>query len=273
MTTELAARDPELLARLMTEDEAREAVAGIKRSIGSLRAKLVELHEREGWRALGYASIEACCAEEFGWKRSHLFRQLTAGAIERNVGSPIGEQRESHLRPLAGKPPEVQRQAFAEASANGAPTAEKVRQAVERIEQPEPTATVTPASAATNPWVQELVRLAAAKMAGEKPSQTITMGNTPAVTQSEPEQSSKTLAECFDTHPETGPVETCEIDAVAYEGRRASDLGEIEGAVLLRNGISVGKAAGYFAQILAAAEQGGATWEARLKGACRASFK
>jgi hypothetical protein len=51
------------------------------------------------------------------------------------------------------------------------------------------------------------------------------------------------------------------------------DLGEIEAAVLKRNKISVGQAAGYFSQIVAAAELGGASWEARLKAACRKGEK
>jgi hypothetical protein len=53
----------------------------------------------------------------------------------------------------------------------------------------------------------------------------------------------------------------------------SSTSGEIEAAVLKRNKISVGQAAGYFSQIVAAAELGGASWEARLKAACRKGEK
>jgi len=41
---------------VMTREEARACVERIKASAEEIRALIFELHEREGWRALGYAT-------------------------------------------------------------------------------------------------------------------------------------------------------------------------------------------------------------------------
>lgn len=78
------------VVRLMTEKEARQCVKAIKDHLSEARAKLVELYEREGWRALGYPSWRQCVLSEFEQHQSQLYRLLAAGLVEREI-SPTGE--------------------------------------------------------------------------------------------------------------------------------------------------------------------------------------
>jgi hypothetical protein len=100
------------IAIMMTLDEAQNCVDEIKSGIANVGKRLLELKEREGWRALGYNNWRECGQQEFGYKQSHVYRLLEAADIERNI-SPIGENHspipESHLRPLATLTPDQQR--------------------------------------------------------------------------------------------------------------------------------------------------------------------
>src|SRR5205807_1142448 len=61
----------------MTRDEARQCVERINHHLDEARALLLDLYEREGWRALGYASWRECVAGEFPkWRQSYLYYQL-----------------------------------------------------------------------------------------------------------------------------------------------------------------------------------------------------
>jgi len=91
-----AARHP-----VMTEAEARQCIEAIKGYVVSIRALLLELEERQGWKALGYSSMSACLVGEFpGESKTKLIRALEAGRIERHQQVPIGTYLESQLRPL-----------------------------------------------------------------------------------------------------------------------------------------------------------------------------
>ncbi|GIK40238.1 MAG: hypothetical protein BroJett011_40710 [Chloroflexota bacterium] len=105
----------------MTETEARVLIEEIKTDISAVGAKLLELHEREGWKALGYSSWRECVMQEFDFQSSHVYRLLDFAKIQR-VLSPIGENgyplpaAESVARPLAALPdPEQQREAWQQA--------------------------------------------------------------------------------------------------------------------------------------------------------------
>ena len=91
----------------MTEQEARDAVADIKRGINTVRARIYDLDRRKGWKALGYRSFTACCMEEFPELHERTIRkQLNAAQVEAKLKElgPIGpntaELPETHLRPL-----------------------------------------------------------------------------------------------------------------------------------------------------------------------------
>lgn len=101
----------------MTAEEARAITEEIRRAAHNLRAKLSEMYEREGWRVLGYASMNEYMLSEFpDLSKSNLYRQLYAGRTELNLErgdaavqrppflseSPIGDPiPESVLRPIA----------------------------------------------------------------------------------------------------------------------------------------------------------------------------
>jgi hypothetical protein len=121
---------------MMDANEARAIVTSIKTRIDLARGELLELHDREGWRALGYKSWQACAQAEFGGSAAQMFRLLSAAQIERAIDSPIGEYPESHLREVAKlDTPAQQRQALSQAAArtNGQPTAKDVRAEAEAI--------------------------------------------------------------------------------------------------------------------------------------------
>lgn len=86
---------------LMTSEEARAAVDAIKSHVQKARALLLDLHEREGWKALGYESWEKCVSSEFGRSRSYMYRQLAAAKLELEVGSEVGDHPESHMRAIS----------------------------------------------------------------------------------------------------------------------------------------------------------------------------
>lgn len=86
---------------MMTRHEAEQATQEIKDKFVNIRAKLIEIEDREGYKALGYPSMRSYLLTEFDLGKSQLYRELQAGRIEREIMSPIGENRESHMRELA----------------------------------------------------------------------------------------------------------------------------------------------------------------------------
>lgn len=89
---------------LMSEDEAERCVREINKSMEHARTLLLELYEREGWRALGYRNWRECVKVRFQHSQATLYRQLTAAQVERDVISHYekrGPLPEAHLRPLA----------------------------------------------------------------------------------------------------------------------------------------------------------------------------
>lgn len=126
----------------MTETEARVLVEEIKSDISALGTKLLELHEREGWRSLGYSSWRECVTAEFEFGQSHVYRLLDFARIERNL-SPIGENGyplpagESVARPLAAlQNPDLQRQVWQQAvdtAPEGRITARHVQTIVDEV--------------------------------------------------------------------------------------------------------------------------------------------
>lgn len=116
---------------LMTSEEARAAVDAIKSHVQQARALLLDLHEREGWRALGYSSWEECVSDEFGRSRSYMYRQLAAAKLEIGVGSEVGVHPESHMRAISETldDEDQMQEAYQLAVANGATSAAEYRKA------------------------------------------------------------------------------------------------------------------------------------------------
>jgi hypothetical protein len=126
MTTPALRHPPSLLCA----NDARSLIERIRAHINDARALVLELYEREGWRALGYENWRECVVAEFEQSKSHLYRLLDAAKVERNI-SPMGENgepiAERVLRPLAKLEPEEQREAWRTATRlSPKPTAELV---------------------------------------------------------------------------------------------------------------------------------------------------
>jgi len=100
---------------MMTPREARKRVATINSSMNNIRALLLDFHEREGWKALGYESWRACAAAEFHQSERYLHRQLEAAQAEKAMDRPIGQKPEARLRPLIGLPPEEKKEVYQKA--------------------------------------------------------------------------------------------------------------------------------------------------------------
>lgn len=82
----------------MTAGEARECVSAIRDHLHRARQLLLDLYEREGWRALGYSSFAECIEVEFKKSRSYLYRELAAGRLESGLDMDVGTLPESHAR-------------------------------------------------------------------------------------------------------------------------------------------------------------------------------
>lgn len=91
----------ELQVVVMTKEEAEECVTEIRHASHRMRELLVDLYERDGWKALGYESFADCAQQEFDASVAYMYRQLAVGELEKRLPiGDIGDNRESHLRPL-----------------------------------------------------------------------------------------------------------------------------------------------------------------------------
>lgn len=156
---------------LMTVEEARATVDQIKTNLESVRALLFELREREGWRALGYATWQACIQAEFHMSERRSYQLLNAHRVDQILApawqeasaffgknattepdrtmvqsavptAPIPERHARELEPLVAEP-EAVREVYSQVveQTNGRPTAPAIRGAVDRylgIERPTP---------------------------------------------------------------------------------------------------------------------------------------
>ncbi len=90
----------------LDQSSARALVEQINRNLGEVRSLVLELHDRRGWKALGYATWEACVEEEFSQHRRTVFAHLQAANFERELKSVdvdtfSGQVSTSNFRELA----------------------------------------------------------------------------------------------------------------------------------------------------------------------------
>ena len=99
--------DPE---ERMDEEEARHCVEQINACCNRIRWLLVDLELRQGYLALGFASMSGLMKSNlFSQARSSLQLELKAGRIEKNyLNVPPGTFSELHLRLLTKLKPEYQ---------------------------------------------------------------------------------------------------------------------------------------------------------------------
>lgn len=80
---------PEYILPGMSADEAKAHVQAVKNAAQDMGRHLLELKEREGWKALGYASWTAFLNGEFEYSRKHLYELMTASPVQEKL-LPIG---------------------------------------------------------------------------------------------------------------------------------------------------------------------------------------
>ncbi len=131
----------QLIDTCMTAAEARACIEQMKTYAHRFRALALELYERGGWRALGYASWRACAVQEFGLSQPRVYQLLVAAQVERNISTivEIGTLPEFHLRPLTRLDLGLQREAYqaaVETAPDGKITAAHVDQVVREFKSP-----------------------------------------------------------------------------------------------------------------------------------------
>lgn len=134
------------IVQQMTKAEAQECVARIRGNVTSMVELAIRLRDELGWKALGYASWNACVDGEFTRSRHYINRLIKATGVVKKLGvGPIGPSAksppESVVRPLLALPEADQKEAWEQAveSAGGKqPTAKKVKAAVEKAKTSEP---------------------------------------------------------------------------------------------------------------------------------------
>ncbi|MDE2097201.1 MAG: hypothetical protein KGL39_08135 [Patescibacteria group bacterium] len=116
---------------------------GVRNNVEGIKADLLELQEREGWRALGYANWRACASAEFNRSQSQVYRLLSSAKVEKQISHGAKKECDAEpipervTRPLTHVPVEVRPEIFqaAQAAAGGKrPTEEHVRREVERFQ-------------------------------------------------------------------------------------------------------------------------------------------
>ena len=127
----------------MTMDEAVETDRLIKRHINHTRYLLLDMRDRQGWKALGYESFVEYGKKSLGYDKSHIYELADAGEIGSQVGfSTIAENqpKESQLRPLKAVPEEERKAIWEEATRKAEEehaklTAQRVESAVKEWKQ------------------------------------------------------------------------------------------------------------------------------------------
>ena len=131
--------------RMMVFKEARECADRINAGINNVRRDVLELHDRDGWSALGYKSWTECVQREFKQAERYIFYQFKAGKIEQNLNDSaksnctivqLGSIPEGQLRPLARLEPDQQREAWqkaVETAPEGKVTAAHVAKIVDQV--------------------------------------------------------------------------------------------------------------------------------------------
>lgn len=123
------------LAVVLSAAEARGLVDQIRANLDSARGLLLELYNREGWRALGYDSWRACVVAEFAGSQAYLYRELVTAQVEVNVFSTceISELPQTHARELINLSSQMQGVAYEIAGATGQRTAGGLAELVHQL--------------------------------------------------------------------------------------------------------------------------------------------
>lgn len=128
----------------MTLDEARETDRLIKRHINTTRYLLLDMRDRQGWKALGYESFKDYGEKELGYQENYIHKLVNAAEISLQIGFDQGctmvHPKERQLRPLTQVPEEDRKAIWEEATRKAEEehaklTAQRVEDAVREWKQ------------------------------------------------------------------------------------------------------------------------------------------
>lgn len=143
---------------LMTKDEARTLIEEIKGNITKIGEKLLDLHDREGWRALGYESWRECTQAEFQYSQSRVYQLLGHARVVRQIADSTMVESiptsERQTRELSKLEPDQQALAWKQTyqeTGKDQPTAGEVKKVVERDYTPAPKPGAKPKKKSSSP--------------------------------------------------------------------------------------------------------------------------
>jgi hypothetical protein len=127
----------------MTMEEARKAIDTVMKDAEEIAALVLALHDREGWKALGYDSFHACMQKELGITRVRAYQLLEGAKINAilmlpdastpAIPSPLKESHARALSPLKHNPAVLRKTAAEVRSGKDKPTASDFREGVSRV--------------------------------------------------------------------------------------------------------------------------------------------
>lgn len=97
-----------LVQKTMTTNEARTAVDQINRHASEIGRLLLDLKERDGWRALGYDTWTACLRQEFVQSRQWLYVLMKAAPVQERMAEQGYRLSVETASTLAGFPDHLQ---------------------------------------------------------------------------------------------------------------------------------------------------------------------
>lgn len=116
----------------MTPEEAKAKHSELKAIHGVARSMMMEMHDRKGWKALGYESWEEYGEKEWDYGKNYLNKLTAAARTQRALGTIVPKEiPESQLRPLTSLTDEEKKKVWEQVTAeHEVITAKKVELAV-----------------------------------------------------------------------------------------------------------------------------------------------
>lgn len=125
---------------LMTVTEAQHHTTQAREHLNQAWRHITLIHERQGWRALGYRTLTDWAATELQIGKPQLYRHLKAARVADHLeGLPnVDQLTERHARVLAQLPPDTARTVWQEAHQTGLPVTAPRLEQIAAGHQPEP---------------------------------------------------------------------------------------------------------------------------------------
>ena len=124
----------------MNAEQAARLTERIKSSIDNLWELIVEAHDGQAWKALGYESWKGYVTKEFAMSESYSYRLIDKGKVIKALSaatqdSPIGEVSEYQARRIKPRLQEVTEAVEAKV-AEGVEPKEAIREVVDKLDEP-----------------------------------------------------------------------------------------------------------------------------------------